>query len=140
MYLPRGPRIKSFSVALYNFARLAANSVIKPATILSSQNYTARVNLLFTFCNCSICIVVHSSCQIWFIVWLSFNLSIHSCNKCGKSQKKTSCKSVNTYFSRYFWGIILGFLLSFCANSSSLVLSQVSIYAFLGFHGLKIPF
>jgi hypothetical protein len=140
MYLPRGPRRNSCSAALYDFIVSTTNSVIKPATILSSQKSTAQVNLLFTCCNCSICTRVHSNYQIWFVAWLSFNLSIHSCNKCGKSQKKTSCKSVNTYFSRYFRGVILGFLLSFCANSSSLVLSQVSISSFVGFHGLNIPF
>jgi hypothetical protein len=125
---------------LYDFIVSTANSVIKPAIILSSQKSTARVNLLFTYCNCSICTGVHSNCQIWFVAWLSFNLNIHSFNKCGKSQKKTSCKSVNTYFSRYFWGVTLGFLLSFCAKSSSFVFNQILISYFVGFHGLNIPF
>jgi hypothetical protein len=122
MYLPQGLCRNSCSTVLYDFVVSTANSVINPATILSSQKSTTRMNLLFTFCNCSICIGVHSNYQIRFIAWLSFNRSIHSCNKCGKTQKKTSCKSVNTYFSRYLWGVILGFLLSFCANSNSFVL------------------
>jgi hypothetical protein len=41
-----------------------------------------------------------------------------------KFTKKTSCKSVNMYLSIYLRGVILGFLLSFCANSSSFVLNQ----------------
>jgi hypothetical protein len=86
---------------MYDFVVSTANFVINPATILSSQKSTAWVNLLFTYYNHSICTGVHSNYQIQFVVWLSFNLSIHSCNKCGKSQKKTSCKSVNMYFSRY---------------------------------------
>jgi hypothetical protein len=140
MYLPQGPRRNSCSAELYDFVVSTANSVIKPTTILSSQKSTTWVNLLFTCCNCSIYIGVHSNCQIWFVVWLSFNLSIHSCNKCGKSQKKASCKSVNTYFSRYMQGVTLGFLLSFCENSISFVLNQLSISAFVGFHGINIPF
>jgi hypothetical protein len=140
MYLPRGPCINSCSTALYDFTVSTANSVIKPATILSSQKSTAWVNLLFTYCKYSICTGVQYNCRIRFVVWLSFNLSIHSCNKCGKSQKKTSCTSVNTYFSRYLRGVILGFLLSFCANSSSFVFNQLSISAFVGFHSLNIPF
>jgi hypothetical protein len=36
-------------------------------------------------------------------------------------------------------GVNLGFLLSFCANSSSLVLNHLSISSFVGFHGLNIP-
>jgi hypothetical protein len=139
MYLPRGPCRNSFSAALYDFVVSTANSVMKPATILSSQKSTARVNLLFTCCNCSICTGVQSSCRIWFVTWLSFNLSIHSCSRCGKSQKKTSCKSVNTYLSRYLRGVILGFLLSFCANSSSLVLNQPSISSFVGFQVSTFP-
>jgi hypothetical protein len=127
-------------IVLYDFVVSTTNSVINPAIILPSQKYIAWVNLLFICCNFSICTGVHSNCRIWFITWLSFNLSIHSCNRCGKSQKKTSCKSVNTYLSRYFWGVILGFLLSFCAKSSSLVLNQVSICSFVGFHCLNIPF
>ena len=55
MYLPRGLHKNSFSATLYNFVVSTANSVIKPATILSSQKYIAWVNLLFTCCNCSIC-------------------------------------------------------------------------------------
>jgi hypothetical protein len=140
MYLPRGPRRNSCSIALYDFFVSTANSVIKPRTILSSQKYIARVNLLFTYCNCSIYTRVQSNCWNRFVAWLSFNLSIHSYNKCGKSQKKTSCRSVNTYFSRYLRGVILGFLLSFHENSSSLVLNQLSIFAFVGFHNLNIPF
>jgi hypothetical protein len=140
MYLPQGPRRNSFSAALYDFAMSTANSVMKPTTILSSQNSTVWVNLLFTCCNCSICTGVQYRCRIWFVVWLSFNLSIHSCSRCGKSQKKTLCKSVNTYLFRYLRGVILGFLLSFCANSSYLVLNQSLISTFMGFQGLNIPF
>jgi hypothetical protein len=140
MYLPHGLHRNSCSAALYEFIVSTANSVINPATMLSSQKYTMQVNLLFTCCNFSICTGVHSNCQIWFVEWLSFNLSIHSYNKCGKSQKNTSCKSVNMYFSRYLWGVSLGFLLSCCANSNSFVLSHLSIFAFVGFHGLNIPF
>jgi len=140
MYLPRGPRRISCSVALYDIAFSTVNSIINLATILLSQKSTARVNFLFTFYNCSICTRVHSSCRIRFVRWLTFNLSIHSSNKCGKSQEKTSCKLVNTYFSGYLWGVTLGFLLSFYANSSSFVLNQLSISTFVGFHGLNIPF
>jgi hypothetical protein len=139
MYLPQGPHKNSFSAALYDFTISTANSIINLATILSSQNSTVQVNFLFTCCNFSIYTGVQYNFWIWFIMWLSFNLSIHS-NKCGKSQKKTSCKSVNMYFSRYLWGVTLGFLLSFCANSNSFILSQLSISYFVGFHGIKIPF
>jgi hypothetical protein len=140
MYLPWGPCRNSCSDALYDFIVSTTNSIINPTTILSSQKSTTQVNLLFTCCNYSICTGVQSSCRICFVAWLSFNPSIHSCNKCGKSQKKTSCKSVNTYFSRYLWGVTLGFLLSFYAKSSSFFLNQLSISAFVGFHGLNIPF
>jgi hypothetical protein len=140
MYLPRGPRRNYCSAAMYDFAVSTTNFVMKPATILSSQKCTARVNLLFTCCNCSICTGVQSIFRIRFVVWLSFNLIIHSCSRCGKSQKKTSCKSLNTCLSRYLRGVILWFLLSFCANSSSLVLNQPSIFAFVGFHSVNIPF
>jgi hypothetical protein len=37
-------------------------------------------------------------------------------------------------------GVNLGFLLSFCTNSSSFVLNHLSISTFIGFHGLNIPF
>jgi hypothetical protein len=140
MYLPQGPCINSFSAALYDFAVSNANSVMKHSTIRSSQKSTTRVNFLFTCCNCSICTGVQSSFRIQFVTWLSFNLSIHSCSRCEKSQKKTLCKLVNTFLSRYLRGVILGFLLSFCANSSSLVLNQPSIFVFVGFHGVDIPF
>jgi len=140
MYLPRGPCRNSCFVALYDFAMSTANSVMKPATILSSQKSTAWVNLLFTSCNYSICIWVQYSFGIWFIAWLSFNLSIHSCSRCRKSQKKTSCKSVNTYLSIYLRGVSLGFLLSFWENSSSLVLNPPWISTCMGFQGLNIPF
>jgi hypothetical protein len=78
-----------------------------------SQKCTAWVNLFFTYCSFSIFTGVHSNYRIRFIVCLSFNLSIHSCNKCGKSQKKTPCRSVNMYFSRYLRGVILGFFVVF---------------------------
>jgi hypothetical protein len=117
-----------------------ANSVINPTTILSSQKYIVRVNLLFTCCNCSICTGVHSSCRTRFIAWLSFNLSIHSCNKCEKLQKNTLCKSVNTYLSRYLWGVIIGFLLSFCANSISFVLNQLSVDTERGVNQYQVQF
>jgi hypothetical protein len=68
------------------------------------------------------------------------NLSIHFYNKCGKSKKNTSCKSANTYFSRYLCGVALGLMLSFYEKSSSFVLNQLSILDFVGFHGLNIPF
>jgi hypothetical protein len=55
MYLPLGPRRNSFSVVMYDFVVSTANSVMKPATILSSEKSTAQVNLLFTCCNCWIC-------------------------------------------------------------------------------------
>jgi hypothetical protein len=123
MYLPLGPRRNSFLAALYDFVVSTTNFVIKSTTILSSQKLITRVNLLFAYCSCWICTGVQSSCRIWFVVWVSFNLKIHSCSRCGKSQKKTSCRSVNTYLSRYLHGVILGFLLSFCANSNSVVLN-----------------
>jgi hypothetical protein len=140
MYLLRGSHRNSCSVALYDFTVSTTNSVMKPVTILLSQKSIVRVNLLFTYCNCSICTRVQSSCRIRLVAWLSFNLSIHSCSRWGKSQKKTSCKSINTHLSRYLRGVMLGLVLSFWANSSSLVLDQPSISAFVGFHGLNIPF
>jgi succinate-acetate transporter protein len=140
MYLPRGPFKNSCSVVLYNFVVSTTNSVINPTTMLSSQKSTAHVSLLSTHCSCTISSGFHSSCLIQFIGWLSFNLLIHSCNMCGNSQKNTSCKSVNTYLSRYLRGVSFGFLLSFCTNSSSFVFNQLFISAFVGFHGLSIPF
>jgi hypothetical protein len=140
MYLPLGPHRKSCSAALYDFVVSTTNSMIKPATILSSQNSNAQVNLLFTYCSCWICTGVQSSLRIWFVMWLSFNLKVHSCSRCGKSHKNTSCKSVNMYLSRYLCGVILGFLLSFSTNSSSLVLNHPSISSLVGFQGLNIPF
>ena len=140
MYLPRGLRRNSCSATLYDFIVSTANSVMKPTTILSSQKSTTRVNFLFTCCNYSICTRIQSSCRIWFVTWLSFNFNMHSCSRCEKSPKKTSCKLVNTYLSRYLRGVILGFLLSFYANSSSFVLNHLLISAFVGFHGLNIPF
>ena len=140
MYLPLGPCRNSFSTALYDFSVSTVNSVIKLATILSSQKLTAQVNLLFTCCSCWICIGVQSSCRIRFVTWLSFNLNIHSYHRCRISQKTTSCKSINTYLSKYLRSVILGFLLSFCENSSSLVLNQPSISSLVGFQGLNIPF
>jgi hypothetical protein len=41
MYLPRGPRRNYFSPALYDLVVSIAKSVMKPATILSSQKSTA---------------------------------------------------------------------------------------------------
>jgi hypothetical protein len=114
--------------------------VINPATILSNQKSIVRVNLLLTCCNYAISIGFHSSYLIQFLGWLSFNLNNHSCNKCKKSQKNTSCRSLNTYLSRYLSSVSLGFLLSFCANSSSFVFNHLSISTFVGFHGLNIPF
>jgi hypothetical protein len=114
--------------------------MINLATILSNQKSNVHVNLLLTCCNYTISIGFHSSCLILFVGWFSFNLNNHSCNKCGKSQKKTSCKSLNTYLSRYLCGVNLGFLLSFCTNSSSFVFNHISISAFVGFHGWNIPF
>jgi hypothetical protein len=140
IYLPRGPHRNDFSIAMYDFTLVTVNSVINLVGIPSSQKSTVRVNLLLTYCNCSIYTRVHSNCPIHFFAWLSFNLNIHSCNKCGKSQKKTSCKSVNTYFSRYLPSVTLGFLLSLCANTNSFVFVQLSIYSFVGFHYLNIPF
>jgi hypothetical protein len=116
------------------------NSLINLATILSNQKSTARVNLLLTYCNCAISTGFHSNCLIRFVGYLSFNLNNHSCNKCGKSQKHTSCKSLKTYLSRYLRGVNLGFLLSFCTNSSFFVFNHLSISSFVGFHGLNISF
>jgi hypothetical protein len=114
--------------------------VINPATTLSNQKSIARVNLLLTCCNCAVSTRFHSSCLIRFVGWLSFNLNNHSYNKWRKSQKNTSCKSLNTYLSRYLRGVNLGFLLSFCANSSSFVFNHLSISTFIRFHSLNIPF
>jgi hypothetical protein len=114
--------------------------VINPATILSNQKSTARVNFLLTCCNCVISTGFHSSCLIRFTGWLSFNLNNHSYNKCGKSQKNNSCKSLNTYLSRYVYSVNLGFMFSFYANSISFVFNHLSISTFIGFHGLNIPF
>jgi hypothetical protein len=140
MYLPLGPRRNCFLATLYEFVVSTTNSMTKPATILSSKKSTERVNLLFSYCSCWNCTRVQSSYRVWFVAWLSFNLNIHSCSRCKKSHKKTSCKSINTYLSRYLRGVILGFLLYFCANSSSMVLNQPSISSLVGFQGLKIPF
>jgi len=98
------------------------------------------MNLLLTCHNCAISTGFHSICLIQFVGWLSFKLNSHSCNTCGKSQKITSCRSLNTYLSRYLHSVNLGLMLSFCANSSSFVFNHISIFAFIGFHGLKIPF
>jgi hypothetical protein len=57
-----------------------------------------------------------------------------------KSQKNTSCKLLNMYLSRYVCSFILGFLLSFYTKSSSFVFNHLLIIAFVGFHGLNIPF
>jgi hypothetical protein len=140
IYLPLGPFRNSFSVAFQDFAISTTNSVINPTTISSNQKSIARVNLLLTFYNSTISIGFHSSYQIRFVGWLYFNLNRNSCNKCGKSQKNTSCKSLNTYLSRYLCGVNLGFLLSFYANSSSFVSNHLSIFSFVGFHGMNIPF
>jgi len=43
------------------------------------------------------------------------------------------------YFSIYLCGVNVRFLLSFYANSSSFIFSHLSIFAFIGFHGLNIP-
>jgi hypothetical protein len=75
-------------------------------------------------------------CRVGFF----FNLNIHSCNTSRKSQKNTSCKSLNAYLSKYLRGVNFMFLLSFCANPISFVFNQLSISAFIGFHGLNIPF
>jgi hypothetical protein len=56
-----------------------------------------------------------------------------------KSQKNTSCGSLNMYLSRYLCGVNLVFMLSFCVKSSSFVFNHLLIYAFVGFHGLNIP-
>jgi hypothetical protein len=117
-----------------------ANYVINPATMLSNQKYIVCVNLLSTCCNCSISKKIHSRCLIQFFGWLYFNLSIHSCNTCGKSQKNTSCKSLNMYLSKYLSDVSFAFLLSFCENSITFVFNQLSMSSFVGFHGLKIPF
>jgi hypothetical protein len=114
--------------------------VINPATTLSNQKSTAHIKFLLTYCNCVISTGFHSSCLIRFVGWLYFNINNHSCNKCGKSQRNTSSKSLNTYLSRYLRGVNLGFLLSFCAKSSSFDFNHLSIYAFVGSHGIKIPF
>jgi hypothetical protein len=114
--------------------------VINPVTMLSNQKSTALVNLLSTFCKCMISIGFHCSCLIQFVGWFSFNLFTHSYNTCVKSQKNTSCKSLNTYLSRYLCGVNFRFLLSFCENSNSFVFNQLSISTFVGFHGLNIPF
>ena len=99
-----------------------------------------RLNLLLTCCNWTISIGFHSSCMIWFVGWLSFNLNNHSYNKCTKSHKNTSCKSLNTYLSRYLRGVNSGFMLSFCEKSSSFIFNHILISTFVGFHGLDIPF
>jgi hypothetical protein len=117
-----------------------ANSVINSATILSNHKSTMRVNLLLTCCNCTISTRFHSSYLIRFVAWLSFNLNNHSYNKYGKSWKNSSCKSLNTYLSRYLRSFNLGFMLSFYAKSSSFVFNHISIFSFVGFHGLNIPF
>jgi hypothetical protein len=114
--------------------------VINHATILSNHKSIVCVYLLLTCCNCTISTGFHSSCMIQFGGWFCFNLNNHSCNKCGKSQKNTSCKSLNTYLSRYLQGVNIGFMLSFCVNLSSFILNHLSISSFVGFHGLDIPF
>jgi hypothetical protein len=48
--------------------------------------------------------------------------------------------SLNMYLLRYLHDVILGFMLSFCANSSSFVFNHFSISTFVGFHGPKIAF
>jgi hypothetical protein len=108
--------------------------------MLFNQNSIARVNLLSTHYNYAISTKFHSSYLIIFVGWLYFNLNIHSCNTCGKSQKNTSCKSLHTYLSKYLRGLNFRFMLSFCANSNSFVFNQLSISTFVGFHGIKIPF
>jgi hypothetical protein len=108
--------------------------------MLSNQKSNARVNLLSTCCNYVISIGFHSRCLIQFVGWLYFNLNIHSCNTCRKSQKNTSCKSLNTYLSRLFCCVNFGFMLSFYSNSISFVFNQLSIFSSVGFHGLNIPF
>jgi hypothetical protein len=72
--------------------------------------------------------------------WLIFNIFIHYYNTCGKSQKNTSCKSLNMYLSIYLCGVNFKCLLSFCENSNSFYFNQLSIYAFIGFHSLNFPF
>jgi hypothetical protein len=98
------------------------------------------VNLLLTCCNYMISTRFHSLYLIQFVVWLYLSLNSHFCNTCGISQKKTSCRSLTTYLSRYLHGVNLGFMLSFCANSISFVFKHFSIFAFIGFHDLNIPF
>jgi hypothetical protein len=140
IYLPQGPFKNSCSVALYEFFVSVANSVINPATMLCNQKSTAHVKLLSTHCSCAVSLGFHFSYLIQFVGFLSFNILIHSFNMCGNSQKNTSCKLVNTYFSRYLCDVSFGFLLSLCTNSSSFVFNQLSISAFIGFHDLNIPF
>jgi len=77
---------------------------------------------------------------ILFLGWFYFNLNSHSCNTCMKSQKNISCRSLNTYLSKYLCGVNLGFLLSFCANANSFVFNHLSISTFIGFYDLNIPF
>jgi hypothetical protein len=108
--------------------------------MLSNHKSTARVNLLSTCCNFTISVGFHSSYRFRFLGRLYFNLNIHSCNTCGKSQKNTSCKSLNTYLSKYLRGLNFGFLLSFYTDSSSFIFNQLLISAFVGFHGLNNPF
>jgi hypothetical protein len=43
-------------------------------------------------------------------------------------------------FVEIFCGVNLGFMLSFYTNSSSFIFKNISISAFVGFHGLNIPF
>jgi hypothetical protein len=140
MYLTLGLFKISCSAVVYDFTISIANLVLNPAIILSNEKSIARVHLLLTCCNCTISIGCHSSYLIQFVGWFSFNLNKNSCNICGKSQKNTSCKSLNIYLSRYLCGVNLWFLLSFYANSSSLVLNHISISSFVVFHGLNIPF
>jgi hypothetical protein len=107
---------------------------------MSNQKSTAHVNLLLTFYNCTISIGCHSSYLIQFVGWFYFNLNNHSCKRCKNSHKHTSCKSLNTFFSRYLSGVYLGFLFPCCAKSNSFVLNHLSIWSFIGFHGMNIPF
>ena len=124
MYLPRGPLKNSCSAALYDFVVSIANSVINPTTMLSNQKSTAHVNLLSTRCNYVISSGFHYSSLIRLVGWFYFNLFIHSCNTCWKSQKRTSCKSLNKYLSKYLCGVNFGFLFPFCTNSNSFVFNQ----------------
>jgi hypothetical protein len=114
--------------------------MINSATILSKQKSIACIQLLSTCCNCAISLGFHSSCLILFVGWLYSNIFIHSYNICGKSQKKTSCNSLNMYLSKYLCSVNFEVLLSFCENSSSFVFNHIYIYAFIGFHGLNITF